>query len=161
MFVYQDIVPRYILPEHTVVCSPIQTPKKKTQSRGIRPCTYTQKATLISEGGFLLYMVRQPGFEPGTYGLAYHFGFPRLAWLQVCGLDYPFIIFSELLNLDANRLVSTPSHHFWWAWLGIAILLFCSEGFPEFGWFYSWGFPQGTPIEGRCSIQLSYWRIFN
>jgi len=82
-------------------------------------------------------MVRQPGFEPGTYGLAYHFGFPRLAELQVCGLDYPFILFSKLLNLDANRLVSTPSHHSRWAWLGIAILLYSSEGFPEFGWFYS------------------------
>ncbi len=82
-------------------------------------------------GGFLLSLARQPGFEPGTYGLAYHFGFPRPAYSQVRGLDYPFIVFREILNVDANRLVSTPSRCFWRAWLGIAILLLTIQVSPN------------------------------
>jgi len=101
-------------------------------------------------GACVFFMATPAGFEPAAICFAYHYSFRCRT--GVCGLDYPFTL--DTLSLGAHRLVSTPSR-FSRAWLGIATRCQC-RGFPEFGGFYCSGFPKGTPVEGRCSIQLSY-----
>src|ERR1700691_5055370 len=83
-------------------------------------------------------MVRAAGLEPAQAlrpnGFSYHFGFRRRRYGRSwSGLS----LHHGVAALGAARLVSTPSPV--GAWLGIA-----SEGFPEFGQFYSGNFLPGT-----------------
>jgi hypothetical protein len=85
-------------------------------------------------------LVRAVGLEPTQAlrpnGFSYPFGFRRRpGWaFVVWTIPSPW-----RSALGAARLVSTPSR--FRAWLGIT-----SEGFPEFGQFYSCDFSRGTQI---------------
>lgn len=50
--------------------------------------------------GFFIAVIR-PGLKPGTYCLAYRYGFRRFRLYGICGLDYNFTI------AGVSRLVST------------------------------------------------------
>lgn len=95
-------------------------------------------------------MATPAGFEPATNRLAYHFGFRRRPE-ALRGLDCPFTLPREAGRVPAVQSLHLPRKG---AWLGIATPL--GRGFPEFDRFCSAGFPTRTPIEGGCSIQLSY-----
>src|SRR5579875_3033713 len=81
-------------------------------------------------------------------GFSYRFGFRRPArgGFVVWTIPSPFLI----RGLGAARLVSTPSRKCFRAWLGIAI-----AGFPEFGQFYSAGFPMGTQAFKSAASAIS------
>ena len=89
--------------------------------------------------------LRAAGLEPAQAlrpnGFSYHFDFRRRIARSWSGLS----LHRSVAALGAPRLVSTPSHR--WAWLGIT-----SEGFPEFGRFYSSGFPQGTQLSIKSGM---------
>ncbi|WP_207679649.1 hypothetical protein [Desulfonema magnum] len=61
-----------------------------------------RKITQINQKGEL---VRLAGFEPATYGLAYHYRFPCQPGRVVCGLDHIFTI------SGAAHMASTDPYH--------------------------------------------------
>jgi hypothetical protein len=105
-------------------------------------------------------VVRAAGLEPAQALLPYGFSYqlrlspprPRLGRGRVRGLDYPFALAPAATGL---RLRRRPSSLYTFPSPGLARDCHLT-GFPEFGRFYSSGFPKSTQIQVFKSVASTY-----